>query len=103
MTDPLGIQAHSEASKQPLQAYVAYDKPRDVEKLVAKINKQAMGKTFKKDGKPLLETLEGMKEELKGDKGPLACARDRLGTSLAAYALCLLGTLHREIWPGVVL
>lgn len=74
-----GIQAHSEASKQPLQAYTAYDKPRDVDKLVAKINKQAIGKTFKKDGKPLLEALEGMKEELKDDKGPLACARDRWG------------------------
>ena len=73
------MQAHSEASKQPLQAYTAYDKPRDVDKLVAKINKQAIGKTFKKDGKPLLEALEGMKEELKDDKGPLACARDRWG------------------------
>ncbi|CAK0785073.1 hypothetical protein CVIRNUC_008279 [Coccomyxa viridis] len=70
------LRAHSEASKQPLQAYTAYDKPRDVDKLVAKINKQAIGKTFKKDGKPLLEALEGMKEELKDDKGPLACARD---------------------------
>ena len=74
------MQAHSEASKQPLQAYTAYDKPRDVDKLVARINKQAIGKTFKKDGKPLLEALEGMKEELKDDKGPLACARDRWGS-----------------------
>ena len=73
----MNIQAHSEASKQPLQAYVAYEKPRDVEKLIAKINKQAIGKTFKKDGKPLLEVLEGMKEELKADKGPLSCAQDR--------------------------
>jgi len=74
------MQAHSDASKQPLQAYVAYDKPRDVEKLVGKINKQAIGKTFKKDGKPLLEALEAIKEELKDDKGPLACARDRCGS-----------------------
>ena len=48
-----------------------------MDKLVAKINKQAIGKTFKKDGKPLLEALEGMKTELKGDKGPLSCAMDR--------------------------
>ena len=31
------MQAHSEASKQPLQAYTAYDKPRDVDKLMARI------------------------------------------------------------------
>ena len=78
VSDPSsGMQAHSEASKRPLQAYVAYDKPRYVEKLVAEINKQAIGKSFRREGKPLLEALEGMKEELKGEQGPLACARDR--------------------------
>lgn len=81
------MQAHSDASKQPLQAYVAYDKPRDVEKLIGKINKQAIGKTFKKDGKPLLEALEAMKEELRDDKGPLACVRDRCGSPQTSLAL----------------
>ena len=56
---------------------------------MAKINKQAIGKTFKKDGKPLLEALEGMKEELKDDKGPLACARDRWGSlGIPRHAPC---------------
>ena len=72
-----GMQAHSEASNRPLQAFVAYDKPRYVEKLVATINKQAIGKSFRRESKPLLEALEGMKEEAKGEQGPLACLRDR--------------------------
>lgn len=57
------FQAHSAASKQPLEAYERFAEPRMQEVLVSKPNKQAIGKAFKKDGKPLQEAIENLTQE----------------------------------------
>jgi glycyl-tRNA synthetase len=57
------LQAHTAASKQPLQAYERFPEPRMAEVLVVKPNKQAIGKTFKKEAKPLQEALEELTQE----------------------------------------
>ena len=53
-----GLQAHAAKSKQDMTAYEKYDEPRL--KVVVTPNKQVLGKTFKRQAKPVQEALEQM-------------------------------------------
>lgn len=57
------LRAHTAASKQPLEAYEKFAEPRFEKVLVAKPNKAAIGKAFKKEGKPLQEALDTLTQE----------------------------------------
>ena len=66
-------QAHTEASKQPLEAYERFAEARMEEVWVIKPNRQAIGKTFKREGKPLQEAIEALTQE------DAACLQARWG------------------------
>ena len=52
------LQAHAAKSKQDMTAYEKYDEPQL--KVVVTPNKQVLGKTFKRQAKPVQDALEQM-------------------------------------------
>ena len=52
------MQAHAAKSKQDMTAYEKYDQPQL--KVVVTPNKQVLGKTFKRQAKPVQDALEQM-------------------------------------------
>jgi glycyl-tRNA synthetase (class II) len=87
-----GAQAHTAASKQPLEAYERFAEPRMEQVWVLRPNKQAIGKAFKKEGKPLQEAVEAMGQE------DAACLQARCGRAciLLPRSSCCCEFAH---WP----
>eukprot|EP00727_Mastigamoeba_balamuthi_P012614 m51a1_g7976 putative glycine--trna ligase (641) ;mRNA; r:43652-46242 len=73
------LQRHTTCSAQSMAVHEAFkDGTRTVERLVAKVNKQAVGKTFRKEGQPLLEHLAQL------DAAGVAALRDALAAAPSA-------------------
>ena len=82
-------QAHTAASKQPLEAYERFAEARMEEVWVIKPNRQAIGKTFKREGKPLQEAIEGLTQE------DAACLQARWAGQMPP----LVGWTGIRLWP----
>jgi glycyl-tRNA synthetase len=69
------LDAHSKASKVDLQAYELYDEPIEETFFEVKMNKQILGKAFKKDQKAVIDALTSL-DELSAEKIETDFAKD---------------------------
>lgn len=59
------LQQHAKKSKAELVAYEEFKEPKIIDFIEIEIDKGKIGKTYRKDAKPLIDYIEKMNEEQK--------------------------------------